>query len=255
MARPKGIDHFLKYLTGLEDQYVLIGGGAAAILMEEQNLEFRKTVDVDLVLLTNGSSELNARIGKYVLDGQFEKKEATEGSPRYFRFRNPATEGFPRIIEIFARNEQDIPLSEGQYIIPIQNDEVAQLSAILLDDEYFNLIKANSKRAANNASIITAPANICLKARAHRELSERKAAGGDVDEKDIRKHGNDILRLAITLTGGEKITLGAQSKKDLERVLGILEAIPDTQFKQITKEYGTFVKKDLLLLIRKVFSV
>lgn len=76
MARPKGIDHFLKYLTGLEDQYVLIGGGAAAILMEEQNLEFRKTVDVDLVLLTNGSTELNARIGKYVQDGQFEKKEA-----------------------------------------------------------------------------------------------------------------------------------------------------------------------------------
>lgn len=254
MARPKGIDHFLKYLSGLEDQYVVIGGGAAAILMDEQNLEFRKTVDVDLVLLTHGSPELNAKIGAYVEEGKYEKKEATQGSPRYYRFRNPDVEGFPRIIEIFASNEQDIPLREGQYIIPVQSDEVAQLSAILLDDEYFALIKANSKRATNNASVITAPANICLKARAHRELSERKAQGGDVDEKDIKKHANDILRLSVMLTGQEKIELGPQAMKDLQRILEILEAMPDSQFKQVTKEYGTFVKKDLLLLIRKVFS-
>ena len=104
MARPKGIDHFLKYLSGLEDHYVVIGGGAAAILMDEQNLEFRKTVDVDLVLLTHGSPELNAKIGAYVEEGKYEKKEATQGSPRYYRFRNPEVEGFPRIIEIFASN-------------------------------------------------------------------------------------------------------------------------------------------------------
>jgi hypothetical protein len=42
----------------------VIGGGAAAMLLEEQNLEFRKTKDVDLVLLTNGSKELNSRISQ-----------------------------------------------------------------------------------------------------------------------------------------------------------------------------------------------
>ncbi len=41
MARPRGIDHFLGYLAGLEHQYVVIGGGAATLLMEEQSLEFR----------------------------------------------------------------------------------------------------------------------------------------------------------------------------------------------------------------------
>lgn len=255
MARPKGIDHFLQYLAGLEDQYVLIGGGAAAILMEEQRLEFRKTVDVDLVLLTNGSRALNARIGQYVQDGKFEIKEATQGTPRYYRFRNPTVEGFPKVIELFARNQQDIPLKEGQYIIPIQNDEVAQLSAILLDDEYFNLIKTNAIRSAGNASLVSSPANICLKARAYRELSDRKANGGEVDEKDIKKHGNDILRLAVTLTGQEKLALGVQAKQDLERVLTVLDSMPDAQFKQITGQYGNLIKRDLLVLVRKVFSL
>jgi len=42
----------LAYLKGLEDEYVVIGGGAAAILMAQEGLDFRITRDVDLVLLT-----------------------------------------------------------------------------------------------------------------------------------------------------------------------------------------------------------
>lgn len=66
MGRPRGIDHFLNYLKGLETEYVVIGGGAAAILMDDEKLSFRATRDVDLVLLTNGSVNLNARIANYV---------------------------------------------------------------------------------------------------------------------------------------------------------------------------------------------
>ena len=39
MARPHGFDHFCDYLKGLEEHYVIIGGGAASILMDDEGLE------------------------------------------------------------------------------------------------------------------------------------------------------------------------------------------------------------------------
>jgi hypothetical protein len=255
MARPRGIDHFLAYLKGLENQYVVIGGGAAAILLEEQDLEFRRTKDVDLVLLTNGSNELNSRISQYVQDGKYQLKEATEGAPRYYLFQKPENETYPEIIEIFARNEQEIALLEGQYIIPVQNDSVAKISAILLDEEYFALIKANSRQTASGGSIVNALGNICLKARAHRELSERKSKGESVDDKDIRKHRNDILRLAVSLTGQERLALGPTSKADLKMAMGELRAMDAKQFKQVLEGSPGVSQHDLLHLIGEVFDI
>jgi len=239
----------------LEDQYVVIGGAAAAILLEEQALEFRKTKDVDLVLLTNDSDELNSRISQYVQKGKYQVKEATEGAPRYYRFQKPEDEMCPEIIEIFARNEQQIELLDGQYVIPVQNDSVAKISAILLDEEYFALTKANSQQVASGGSIVNALGNICLKARAHRELSDRKANGESVDDKDIRKHRNDILRLAVSLTGQERLTLGPISKTDLELAMTELRAMPAKQFKQLMEDYPGSSQTELLRLIREVFSI
>jgi len=255
MARPRGIDHFLAYLKGLETEYVVIGGGAAAILLEEQDLEFRKTKDVDLVLLTNGSIELNSRISQYVQEGKYQVKEATEGAPRYYRFQKPEIETYPEIIEIFARNEQEIKLLEGQYVIPIQNDSVAKISAILLDEEYFALIKANSRQAASGGSIVNALGNICLKARAHRELSERKAKGESVDEKDIRKHRNDILRIAVGLTGQERLELGPISKSDLKIAMSELRSMDAKQFKQVLEGSPGVSQPDLLQMLDEVFGL
>ncbi|MBL7545329.1 MAG: hypothetical protein JNL11_16035 [Bdellovibrionaceae bacterium] len=49
MAGPHGFDHFCNFLKGLESSFVIIGGGAAYILMDDDGLEFRATKDVDLV--------------------------------------------------------------------------------------------------------------------------------------------------------------------------------------------------------------
>jgi hypothetical protein len=253
MARPRGIDHFLAYLKGLENEYAVIGGGAAAILMAQEGLEFRATRDVDMVLLTHASASLNTRITEYVKLGRFKIKEATEGTPRYFRFRDPEDVAFPEMIEIFARNEQELELAEGQYIIPIQNDVGARISAILLDDEYFDLIQSNCIRVESGVSIINALGNICLKARAHREMSDRKAKGESVDEKDIKKHRNDILRIAMTFKGDERLMLGLQAKLDMKIALGKLCEMPTDQFKQLMKPYPGAKQPELLALIEVIF--
>ncbi|MBN8538464.1 MAG: hypothetical protein J0M15_15535 [Deltaproteobacteria bacterium] len=253
MARPHGFDHFCTYLIGLEKHYVIIGGGAAAILMEDEGLEFRATKDVDLVVLGR-SEDLNTRILSYVEEGEYKTKEATEGTPRYYRFREPDKKECPALIEIFARNELKLELAEGQYIIPIKDDSAEKLSAILLDDEYFEIIQKNLVTSSSGIPLINALANICLKARAHRELFDRKNSGDDtVDEKSVQKHLKDIWRLAAVLTGDEEISLTGQPQKDVTSAIAKLGQLPSSQFKQVMEKTPGITMVPIMAALKKVF--
>jgi hypothetical protein len=51
----KGLDVFQDQFARYADQYVLIGGTAATLAMEEAGLEFRAAKDLDIVLQGNRS--------------------------------------------------------------------------------------------------------------------------------------------------------------------------------------------------------
>lgn len=253
MARPHGFDHFCDYLKGLEEHYVIIGGGAASILMDDEGLEFRATKDVDLVVLAR-SKELNERILFYVKDNEYNSKESTDKLPRYYRFKNPMKSECPKMIEIFSRNELGLELEKNQHIIPISDPTSEKLSAILLDDEYFDLIRNNTISSESGIPLINALANICLKARAHRDLFERKQAGDNsVDERDIQKHLKDIWRLAVTITGSEIISLTGMPEKDIRMALEKLDKLPDIQFKQVM-ERTPAKRADVMAALNRVFA-
>lgn len=238
MARPRGFDHFCESLKGLEGHYVIIGGGAAALLLDEQDQDFRATKDVDFVVLTR-SNELNRRILSYIADGGYKTREATTGEPRYYRFTNPDRKECPAIIEIFTRNELGLKLENGQYIIPITHNSAESLSAILLDDEYFDLIKNNLIASSSGIPLVSAVANICLKARAYRELSERKSNGDSAISDDvISKHLKDIWRIAIILTGEERPSLAGTPAKDIAFAFQQLTSFTEAQFNQVMSGKG-----------------
>ena len=46
-----GLEVFKDYFKGYEEQYVLIGGAACDIAFEEREQVFRKTRDLDMVLI------------------------------------------------------------------------------------------------------------------------------------------------------------------------------------------------------------
>lgn len=81
-----------------------------------------------------------------------------------------------------------------------------RLSAILLDDEYYAFI-VNGRRSIDGLPWIGAEQLIPLKARAWRDLGARKTAGEKVDSKDIRKHGNDVIRLSVLLAPDTQVSL------------------------------------------------
>ena len=129
------------------------------------------------------------------------------------------------MLELFARTDVDLCDAESG-LAPIHiDDEVSSLSAILLDEEYYQLLIDN-RASADGIAILSAEGLIPFKAKAWLDLSARRANGQTVDEKSVRKHRNDICRLAVLLTGGERPTMSEAIRADMQRFIKAYESDP-----------------------------
>lgn len=217
----KGLAVFQAWFEGHRDQYVLIGGTAASLAMEEAGLEFRATKDLDLVLHVEALTPAFGRaFWSFIQSGGYQVRQASEsGMPAFYRFQKPADERFPAMLELFARAPDALrPLDAGQFT-PIPFDEaISSLSAILLDDDYYAFIMAG-RRETGGLSWVGEDRLIPLKAVAWLELSERKQQGEPVDAKSIRKHVNDVLRLSQLLAPETQILVAPKIANDMLRFL------------------------------------
>lgn len=117
-------------------------------------------------------------------------------------------------------------MSSQGHLTPIPIDEaIASLSAILLDETYYHFIHAG-KLAIDGLSILSASHLIPIKARAHIDLADRKKNGENIDDRDIRKHKNDIIRLFQLLSPSNRISLPDPIHKDFQIFLEELKARP-----------------------------
>lgn len=238
MPRPHGLDHFRDYFKDFEEHYVIIGGMASSVNHDDAGAEFRVTKDIDLVILTNDHTPFLEAIVTYLYAGEYEEIEATETPPRYYRFTKPKLKEFPIILEIFSKNKTELKLRAGQKIIPLSAAEENNLSAILLDDEYFNIIKAGAKTTKEGYRITDTQTTISLKATAFREMKERKMAGEKIEDKKIDKHRNDVVRLALILSGEERLVLPASALEDVKSIIEQIELLSEPQLKDISGVKG-----------------
>ncbi len=217
----RGLDIFRGHFAPYAGQYVLIGGTAAALTLEEAGLEFRATKDLDVVLHIEA---LNAEFGRafwaFVEQGGYGTRQASgTGKPILYRFQKPTNERFPAMLELFCRSPDGIELAGGSRLTPIPLGESASsLSAILLDDIYYQFIIAGRKEIDGLARIGEEQL-IPLKAVAWLDLSARRDRGESVDAKNIRKHAYDVLRLSQVLTADSKIEVVARIGEDLRLFL------------------------------------
>ena len=119
-------------------------------------------------------------------------------------------------------------MAGDSYLTPIPaEDEAASLSAILLNDDYYHLLM-DTRTVQEGISLAPPQTLIVLKAKAWMDLRERKAAGESIDGKDIRKHRNDIARLAAIAMPG-MMTLPPAIAADMADFLqAYAEELPDT---------------------------
>lgn len=163
----RGLESFREWFSGFETNYVVIGGTACDLLMGEAGEEFRATKDIDMVLIVEAlSAEFGSRIWEYVRAAGYEQRLKSTGMPEYYRFINPDTSEYPVMIELFSRRIEGITLPPNAVLTPLPvDDEVSSLSAILLDNEYYDFLRAGAT-AVNGIPVISVGHMIPLKAKA-----------------------------------------------------------------------------------------
>lgn len=221
-----GIDKFREHFAGHEDKYVIIGGTACDLWYARAGLEFRITKDIDMVLCVETVDAAFGAAFKEFLDaGGYEARERSGGTKEFYRFRRPADENYPSEIELFAQRPEALKLPEDARLAPIPVDEAAaSLSAILLDEPYYEALK-NGKSVVDGVAIADTGLLIPFKARAFLNLSERREQGDDgIQRKKVRKHLKDVFRLAQLLRGDQKIEMREPIREDMRRFLNQVEA-------------------------------
>ncbi|KPA92238.1 MULTISPECIES: hypothetical protein [Pseudomonas] len=222
MAIVRGLERFGKHFSEYKDKYVLIGGVASALTMDDAGRDFRATKDLDIVLIIEAlDTAFVARFWDFVKAGGYQIKQAGGERPVFYRFQHPTDESYPVQIELFSRTPEGLEHEENATLTPIPTDEsVSSLSAILLDDAYYEFL-LDGRQQNDELSYISADRLIPLKARAWLDLSKRKDTGEKIDSRNVRKHRNDVLVLAGLLSG-EPIELTeiilADMKEFLERL-------------------------------------
>lgn len=194
----KGIDRFREYFRDFTDQYVLIGGAACDISFESNNADFRATRDLDVVLIVEAlTREFGQRFWEFIRDGGYQNRAKSSGMPQFYRFDKPTEESFPLMIELFARTEY--VLEGGAELTPIHIDNnVSSLSAILLNDAYYQAL-LQGRDVIDGFSVLRHSWLIPFKAKAWLDLNDRSQRGEHVDSRDLKKHRNDIIRMAAEL--------------------------------------------------------
>ncbi len=229
-----GLERFRQHFAPYVDQYILIGGTACTVVMQEAGLDFRATKDLDIVLYVEALHENFVKaFWQFVNEGGYKNKQHTTSKEIFYRFSSPISRDYPAMLELFSRIPDRVKLSGNGHLTPIPiNEAIASLSAILLDEDYYHFIHSG-KLTVDGLSILNATHLIPIKARAYIDLTNRKKNGESIDDRDIRKHKNDIIRLFQLLSPNSRISLPALIHKDFQTFLEEMKSGPSFDCKSI----------------------
>lgn len=219
-----GIDRFREWFRGYEAQYAIIGGTACDLLMGEDGMDFRATKDIDLVLIVEAITPAFGRqFWQFIQEAGYEHRNKSTGLPQFYRFSHPSVSGYPFMIELFSRRGEAIILPDDAVLTPLPVDEdISSLSAILLDDDYYQLVRRGTV-IVGGINVLDAAHLILLKAKAWLDLTQKRAAGQAVDSKNIRKHKNDVFRLSALLTQQADVVVSESVLGDLRAFLSAMQ--------------------------------
>lgn len=245
----RGLDIFRSYFKDFPDQYVLIGGSACDMQFGELSRPFRATHDLDIVLSVEVlSAEFVRTFWRFVQEGGYAVSQRSDGTRQFYRFKNPQNVSFPVCIELFSRRPLVLHPVSGVHLTPVPvGDDVSSLSAILLDDDYANIIR-EEKQLIRGVPVVSVTGLVILKARAWMDLRDRRARGEKIDAKDIKKHRSDIINLSPYMA--RRVDVPAKIRDELvpflaefERELGGLQAS------------GAKVEMNAVLFMRSAFGL
>ena len=176
----EGLGKFREAFEAFSENYVIIGGTACLIVMNETSVRARATHDIDMILIVEKmTADFARQFWQFVRDGGYrpEKRKQAEGeTPKYemYRFVN-GRPGYPEMIELISRHPDILGEPKGLTIEPLPIDEdVSSLSAIVMDDDYY-FFTVDHSELTNGISHADSAALVALKSRAYLNLLRDKA--------------------------------------------------------------------------------
>jgi len=249
----KGLEIFREHFRNYADRYVLIGGAACDIAMTAAGLAFRATKDLDIVLYVEAlDAAFVQAFWEFVRMGGYEVQEKSTGEKQFYRFQKPTNADYPFMLELFSRQPDVLQVAEGSHLTPLPVEEdISSLSAILLDNHYYDFIRAG-RQESDGLPMVGAAQLIALKARAWLDLSERASRGEQIDSKTIKKHKNDVFRLYQILDPTSDPEAPETVKKDIREFISRMR-VEEVDLKSLGLRTGT--RDGILAEISKVYRI
>lgn len=171
-----GLEIFRERFAGFEECYTVIGGFACEILLRKEQLRFRATKDIDMiVLLEDRFAEFGRVFWDFIKEGGYRCGWKQNQELHFYRFTEPKA-GYPLQIELFSR-KPDYHLYGDSTIVPIYiDDDVSSLSAIVMNDDFYALLQ-KGRTIVDGISTLNAEYLIPFKMYAWIDLSEKRNQG------------------------------------------------------------------------------
>ena len=232
----KELEKFKSYFKNFNDSFVIIGGTACSLLYENAGSRFRSTKDIDIVVTITElkkSEAFSKQFYKFIKDGKYSKFQK-DNKIFYYRFIKPLQEDFPKLIELFSKEQLKTDKSIENNYTSLDKDDNYHLSAIVIENDCYNLISKNVVYI-NGLPVAKPLVLIFLKTIAWDDLKTIKENGEkNVATKDIRKHRNDIIRINEILTGEDKLYINKELYNRLIIILKrVKESFSDVDIKNI----------------------
>jgi hypothetical protein len=192
-------------------------------LVEKVSLSGRQVILIFILIVEALNKEFVDHFYEFIKSGEYAQAEVNS-KKCFYRFHQPQAQGYPTMLELFARKPETLKGDYDCHIVDIQPDEEASsLSAILLEKDYYDFLMAQSTiddgvHAANEYALV------CLKIKAYLNNKELKEKGVDIQNDKILKHRRDVIRLAIALDPAQAVSIPENIQSDFNQFLEMLES-------------------------------
>lgn len=167
------------------------------------------------MIVENISEEFGKAFWEFIKEANYNGIETGEPQKQFYRFKKPEDTTYPQMIELFSRTP-DIQLLPEANLTPVHiSDDVSSLSAILLNDDYYDFL-LSGRQILDGFSVLGEKHLIPFKVKVWCELSTRRKEGEEGHSKHIRKHYRDVYHLLMLLPPNERVELPEQIKADMQ---------------------------------------
>lgn len=228
----QSLRRFATEFADFQHDYAIIGGAACHLWFASRNGDFRRTQDVDLVLLLRSESQrfLQAFVDfLHRNDYQAESVELEYGTKKahLYRFNNSTHPDLPAQIELLGPDDDSLQHALGQRCIPVKADgEYSGLSCMILNDAYYRLLQ-EWHRDVDGISVADENVLAVYKMKAYLNIMEARAAGvthgSDGSKENANKHRNDVIRLLLE-GDVQGVPVSAEIHADIQRFAAVLKS-------------------------------